>query len=294
MRQTSFIYYIYLVVGFGITAGGLNAGSSWAESLPRDLAGHAMSDMSKRHSNGRRHQAYKKWKNTPRSGELVVDLITGVGTESGKRVYGRSPYNDVTHRQWCTLNLRQGDRALLGQSDAGSRSVQLGQFLGGGNSKHVFALDDDRALCIPFAINGQGDHDSIGRERMRRFYRERPRTGIAVHELDPAGKWAIVERVHGSLTGDAFMRGILKAWGGGSEHDSWQVRNFGSVKLTLSPASLTKERGLLSALREARLPRMRLFDLYYASPQTRSRYFSEARQFLLDERSNEWRQVDWE
>ncbi len=128
--------------------------------------------------------------------------------------HDRTPWTQGNLYHETIRELRTGDTLKIMDEDTGAiQTFQLGEYLGGGNATHVWALQDnpDLALRIPYGVVTRfGRTDAL--RFMKKFNEmakdlpdEFPRANVVT---DGKGRFSVVTRLHSQETGTEFMKKI--------------------------------------------------------------------------------------
>lgn len=168
----------------------------------------------------------------------------------------RSQYEDAV------LHLKKGDTVVIGK-----RRFHLGEFLGAGNTTHIFAIaGTDQAVRIPFIADFLHETAPATRASDPQFARvERILTyskayseavqsatdAVTLIEIDPDGRFQVVERIHGTQTGAHLISHLLgpAAQGSAELPLTWTGDRFERLPTAIEAEDLDKMNALISVMR---------------------------------------------
>jgi hypothetical protein len=201
---------------------------SYNELWESDNAVDAFSPKTAARANGRivlewewqyNHLATDAEKAAVRVKSTTLDLRDPCGGNAcGTRVVvnrvGRPDYyvpEQLNVYQERVIHLRKGDVVK-----SGKREFRLGKFLGAGNTTHIWEVEGEpgKVLRIPFlaepAHYRAKNMLTLQAIRMRlRAMMEYPKTGfrhVTVHEVGAKFEYALVSRINGTMSGEAFAK----------------------------------------------------------------------------------------
>lgn len=280
--------------------------------INEQLAGFAFTAAE---TNAAYKQVWNLYKNTPGREPRLFQLF-------GSNLYDASPellavpdlnkiYWEIgspTIYEYKLLRIRTGDTV-----DFGGKRFRLGEFLGSGNSSHIYVNADnpDQVLKIGFLAGALVErvfeaqrsraktqplaHISHARVLMKEFVGSihgRPR-GVGIVEIDDMYRFAVVERVFGTQTGAKYLE-ELAGWGPyklkvlkAADFDRLIDAHPNNPKLVDLGRALI-EAGFLDDPSLARKLGVKVNKNKLGS----SAYLGYARQLMWDERANIWRLVD--
>lgn len=243
-------------------------------------------------------RAWLAYKNSPGPVPITVDLSNPSSAKSTLLTRSLGDWNNrdlgyPTVYEEQVLHLRKGDTVVYD-----GVPYVIGDFLGAGNSTHVFALANypGKVIRIPFLIRSRqlwGQGPEAQQVRLDRIFSEvalwvkkmEQRKGHPGYEVDPQNRFVIADRVMGSQSGLDFLQSIYLNGRDltGSGVITWDPR-FPGMKWRVSPQDSAKLRVLIELMTENGQAHLD-GSVWRIAP-------GRARQYVYDDELGEWRLVD--